>query len=37
VLYSKTSSRAYEAYCHLHAIGYTKVRILEGGYVFWKR
>jgi NADPH-dependent 2,4-dienoyl-CoA reductase/sulfur reductase-like enzyme/rhodanese-related sulfurtransferase len=37
VLYSKTSSRAYEAFCHLRAIGYAKLRILEGGYVFWKR
>jgi rhodanese-related sulfurtransferase len=37
VLYSKTSSRAYEASLILRAAGYEQVRILEGGYVFWKR
>jgi rhodanese-related sulfurtransferase len=35
VLYSKTSSRAYEAYRYLVAKGYENLSILEGGYVFW--
>ena len=37
VLYSKTSSRAYEAYRYLHANNYENIAILEGGYVFWKK
>jgi NADPH-dependent 2,4-dienoyl-CoA reductase/sulfur reductase-like enzyme/rhodanese-related sulfurtransferase len=37
VLYSKTSSRAYQAYRYLHACGYKKLRVLEGGLVFWKK
>jgi len=36
VLYSKTSSRAYEAYRYLAALDYTQVLILEGGLLFWK-
>lgn len=35
VLYSKTSSRAYEAYRYLVSKGYGNLSILEGGYVFW--
>jgi NADPH-dependent 2,4-dienoyl-CoA reductase/sulfur reductase-like enzyme/rhodanese-related sulfurtransferase/two-component sensor histidine kinase len=35
VLYSRTSSRAYEAYRYLAAQGYTDLAILEGGYLFW--
>jgi rhodanese-related sulfurtransferase len=35
VLYSKTSSRAYQAYRYLVAKGYTQLSILEGGYLFW--
>jgi len=35
VLYSRTSSRAYEAYRYLVAKGYTDCAILEGGYLFW--
>jgi NADPH-dependent 2,4-dienoyl-CoA reductase/sulfur reductase-like enzyme/rhodanese-related sulfurtransferase/two-component sensor histidine kinase len=35
VLYSRTSSRAYEAYRYLITRGYAKISILEGGYVFW--
>lgn len=37
VLYSKTSSRAYEAYRFLYAGGRRNIRILEGGFVFWKK
>lgn len=37
VLYSKTSSRAYEAYRFLRANGFTGVKVLEGGYLFWKK
>jgi len=36
VLYSKTSSRAYEAYRYLITLGYKKLYVLEGGYIFWK-
>jgi len=35
VLYSKTSSRAYEAYRYLVTKGYSNISFLEGGYVFW--
>jgi NADPH-dependent 2,4-dienoyl-CoA reductase/sulfur reductase-like enzyme/rhodanese-related sulfurtransferase/two-component sensor histidine kinase len=35
VLYSKTSSRAYEAFRYLVAKGYANLSILEGGYLFW--
>jgi rhodanese-related sulfurtransferase len=35
VLYSKTSSRAYEAFRYLVTRGYENVLILEGGYIFW--
>jgi NADPH-dependent 2,4-dienoyl-CoA reductase/sulfur reductase-like enzyme/rhodanese-related sulfurtransferase len=37
VLYSKTSSRAYEAYRYLHSGGRGNMSVLEGGYVFWKK
>ncbi len=37
VLYSRTSSRAYEAYRYLVTKGYANVWILEGGFVFWAR
>ncbi len=36
VLYSRTSSRAYEAYRYLITLGYSNMRILEGGYLYWK-
>ncbi len=36
VLYSRTSSRAYEAYRYLSSIGFTALQILEGGYLYWK-
>ena len=35
VLYSKTSSRAYEAYRYLVTRGYSNISFLEGGYVYW--
>jgi NADPH-dependent 2,4-dienoyl-CoA reductase/sulfur reductase-like enzyme/rhodanese-related sulfurtransferase/two-component sensor histidine kinase len=35
ILYSKTSSRAYEAYRYLYANGYQNISILEGGYIYW--
>ncbi len=37
VLYSKTSSGAYKAYRYLRSKGYSNLRVLEGGYVYWKR
>jgi rhodanese-related sulfurtransferase len=37
VLYSKTSSRAYQAYRFLYACGYKNLRVLEGGFIFWKK
>ncbi len=36
VLYSRTSSRAYEAYRYLTSAGFTNLRVLEGGYLYWK-
>jgi NADPH-dependent 2,4-dienoyl-CoA reductase/sulfur reductase-like enzyme/two-component sensor histidine kinase/rhodanese-related sulfurtransferase len=36
VLYSRTSSRAYEAYRYLTSTGYVNLRVLEGGYLYWK-
>jgi NADPH-dependent 2,4-dienoyl-CoA reductase/sulfur reductase-like enzyme/rhodanese-related sulfurtransferase/anti-sigma regulatory factor (Ser/Thr protein kinase) len=36
VLYSRTSSRAYEAYRYLRATGWSSCALLEGGYLFWK-
>jgi NADPH-dependent 2,4-dienoyl-CoA reductase/sulfur reductase-like enzyme/rhodanese-related sulfurtransferase len=35
ILYSKTSSRAYEAYRYLITQGFTGMHVLEGGYVYW--
>jgi NADPH-dependent 2,4-dienoyl-CoA reductase/sulfur reductase-like enzyme/rhodanese-related sulfurtransferase/two-component sensor histidine kinase len=35
VLYSTTSSRAYEAFRYLVSKGYANLSILEGGYLFW--
>jgi rhodanese-related sulfurtransferase len=35
VLYSRTSSRAYEAYRYLITKGYARLSILEGGFVYW--
>ena len=35
VLYSKTSSGAYEAYKYLVTRGYTNIYVLEGGYLCW--
>ncbi|OGJ99806.1 MAG: hypothetical protein A2487_10740, partial [Candidatus Raymondbacteria bacterium RifOxyC12_full_50_8] len=35
VVYSKTSSRAYEAYRHLVSRGYENILVLEGGYAYW--
>ena len=37
VLYSKTSSRAYQAYRYLYACGYENMAVLEGGFAFWKQ
>jgi NADPH-dependent 2,4-dienoyl-CoA reductase/sulfur reductase-like enzyme/two-component sensor histidine kinase/rhodanese-related sulfurtransferase len=37
VLCSMTSSRAYEAYRYLAAGGYTGIRVLEGGYIHYKK
>lgn len=37
VLYSHTSSGAYKAYRYLSSIGYTRLRVIEGGYVCWKK
>ena len=37
VLYSHTSSGAYEAYRYLISRVYTNLRVLEGGYVYWKK
>ena len=37
VLYSKTSSRAYQAYRYLYACGYKNLCVLEGGFIFWKK
>jgi NADPH-dependent 2,4-dienoyl-CoA reductase/sulfur reductase-like enzyme/rhodanese-related sulfurtransferase/anti-sigma regulatory factor (Ser/Thr protein kinase) len=35
VLYSKTSSGAYEASMYLSSRGYSKLHVLEGGYLHW--
>jgi NADPH-dependent 2,4-dienoyl-CoA reductase/sulfur reductase-like enzyme/rhodanese-related sulfurtransferase/two-component sensor histidine kinase len=37
VLYSRTSSRAYEAYRYLVTKGYSNISILEGGLVYWEK
>ena len=37
VLYSKTSAGAYQAYRYLVTKGYSHLRVLEGGYVYWER
>lgn len=37
VLYSKTSSGAYKAYRYLSSKGYSNLRVLEGGYIYWER
>ena len=37
VLYSRTSLAAYKAYRYLLYHGYTSLRVLEGGYLFWRR
>lgn len=37
VLYSRTSAGAYKAYRYLSRQGYTSLKVLEGGYLFWKR
>jgi rhodanese-related sulfurtransferase len=37
VLYSKTSSGAYKASRFLASKGYSNLRVLEGGYVYWER
>ena len=36
LLFSRTSSRAYEAYRYLVSRGFNDLYILEGGYLFWK-
>ena len=36
VLYSQTSSRAYEAYRYLSTKGYLNIYMLEGGYIFYR-
>jgi rhodanese-related sulfurtransferase len=37
VLYSQTSSGAYEAYRYLITRGYRNLHVLEGGYIYWER
>ncbi len=37
ILYSKTSSGAYKAYRYLTSRGYSNLRVLEGGYIYWER
>jgi rhodanese-related sulfurtransferase len=37
VLYSQTSSGAYEAYRYLITRGYADLHVLEGGYIYWER
>ena len=37
MLYSKTSSGAYKAFRFLRTKGYSNLRVLEGGYVYWER
>jgi NADPH-dependent 2,4-dienoyl-CoA reductase/sulfur reductase-like enzyme/rhodanese-related sulfurtransferase/two-component sensor histidine kinase len=37
IVYSKTSSGAYKAYRYLISRGYTNLRVLEGGYLYWER
>ena len=37
VVYSRTSAGAYKAYRYLIYRGYESVRVLEGGYLFWRR
>ncbi len=37
ILYSKTSSGAYEAYRYLASEGYTNLYVLEGGYLYWQK
>ncbi len=37
VVYSSTSAGAYKAYRFLASHGYSNVKVLEGGYLFWKR
>jgi rhodanese-related sulfurtransferase len=36
VLYSHTSSGAYKAYRYLISRGFTNLKVLEGGYVYWR-
>ena len=36
ILYSKTSSGAYQAYRYLISRGYSNLRVFEGGYVYWE-
>jgi rhodanese-related sulfurtransferase len=36
VLYSHTSSGAYKAYRYLISKGYTHLRVLEGGFLYWE-
>ena len=37
VLYSKTSSGAYKAYRYLSLQGFRDLKVLEGGFLFWRR
>jgi rhodanese-related sulfurtransferase len=37
ILYSRTSSGAYQAYRYLITRGYAHLRVLEGGYVYWAK
>jgi NADPH-dependent 2,4-dienoyl-CoA reductase/sulfur reductase-like enzyme/rhodanese-related sulfurtransferase/two-component sensor histidine kinase len=37
VIYSRTSAGAYKAYRYLIHRGYESARVLEGGYLFWRR
>ena len=36
ILYSRTSAGAYKAFRYLSRQGYTNLRVLEGGFLFWK-
>lgn len=37
VIYSRTSAGAYKGYRYLIHRGYTSLRVLEGGFLFWRR
>ncbi len=37
VLYCRTSAFAYKGYRYLQSQGYSSVKVLEGGYLFWEK